>query len=498
MQFAMKTAALALILGLADLALAVDLPADVAPNNEGTLKVVAASCLGGGDSAALVGAGIEADGTIVLAGQAADFPDAPHSLELPLPANARQPANKNAPKEELPVPVSARGFIVRLSADGHKILALSKFPAGSQVEKLRLDAAGHVFLLVRQGPEAIVVGMPADLGRITGFVTHFGLRDFDVDGNELLLLAMDNLSRVAGNGTERWNVPIIRNGSFNIGGLVVVPQTGAAIVTGRVFAGNLPRLHPEPFVCAYDRAGQPVWDLWNPSPHLDKATAVGGAGSQSGGTVEHICLHSDGSLLLLLQADDANCLCLRDPMHWDKPIDPGVFDGVFMADPAFASEGVKTRALLLHASAANGKLLKGTWLCACPTPTQANRLDLTAATGDAKGNLLVVGNSGSGGPSKDPWYPGTPEGFAGPGMVGAGFAGDGFLAVLDRDCKLIQCGGFAGTNFNAVAARGNTVVIAGNAKQDAGGKNSSLPVYKAVAGFLGSGDRNGYFVVLQR
>lgn len=486
MSLATKFAVLCITFGLAGLAMADDLPTDVEPHNDGPLKVVVASCFGGGDKAELVGAAIEADGTILLAGQAEDFPTVPHVTELPLPPN---PSKYGSVHREDAATSVTRAFIARLAKDGQKIMALTKFPEGTSAGTLRLGANGNIYLLVHQGFNSVILGLPGDISRLSGFLYRPYVRDFDVDANgDLLMQDMGRVIRFGANGVERCNAQINSHGSYNTGGIAVSPQTGIVAIVGCSMAQMGHRMHAEPYVYAFDRSGRPAWGLWNEDPKLEPVTDTGTSLAATMGT--HIGVDADGGLLLMLKADGPNSICMHDPAAPLKPIDPAIFDGVFQPAPGFGFKNENSTALIFRANPVNGKLLKGTWMCAWPTPTEANFLEMAAATGDGKGNLLVVGDSGKGCPTKDPWY-------ASPDNRGPFFIGDGFLAVLDRNCKMIQCGCFAGTSLTSVALRGNTAVIAGTARKNAANKEGALPAYRALAGFLGNGERNGYFVVLK-
>ena len=135
------------------------------------------------------------------------------------------------------------------------------------------------------------------------------------------------------------------------------------------------------------------------------------------------------------------------------------------------------------------------------TPARANALNMNAVAqgkGDPRGpNLtLVAGDSRWGCPTKTPWFE-APEG---------GYKGGGFLAVLDKNFKMQQCGYFPATNIGTVAAGNGTVVIASNATHAAIRRDQAkpdapiadpVPLYHRVQNDFGGGEQDAWFAVFQ-
>ena len=104
-------------------------PKDGTPNQSGALKLVSASWLGGSANDSIVSAAVAPDGSIVLAGNAADLtipgvtPVAWGQMGT-LPA-ATPPADPDAASQW--VHPGTSGFIVRLAPGGQKVLSLARF-----------------------------------------------------------------------------------------------------------------------------------------------------------------------------------------------------------------------------------------------------------------------------------------------------------------------------------------------------------------------------------
>lgn len=152
--------------------------------------------------------------------------------------------------------------------------------------------------------------------------------------------------------------------------------------------------------------------------------------------------------------------------------------------------------VILRTDAKTGTLQKGTFMCAWPTPAHANSLMIVGAEG-VGAYQYVIGGSASGFRSTDPWYE-APEG---------GYKGGGFLAVFDRNFKMVQAGYFPGSDMKCVAARNGLVVVGGSASgkntgQDKSKPNSTpftygVPSYKPLQPAFGGGKKDGYFAIFR-
>jgi hypothetical protein len=197
---------------------------------------------------------------------------------------------------------------------------------------------------------------------------------------------------------------------------------------------------------------------------------------------------TNGKICFMLFADGGNTVCTRDPHEVDRPLDKSVFEGVFQKGPGYGFKGASRSSVVFRIDARTGKLEKGTWMTAWLDKGHANALGLDAAASDEQGRQFLIGNSAYGCPTKEPWYV-CKEG---------GYKGGGFLAVLDSDFKMLQCGYFPASNIQCVAARGGYIVIAGSVKQyeDEQAK-LEVRVFKPLQKRFSGGEKDGYFAIFK-
>ncbi|MGL4419147.1 MAG: hypothetical protein ACRCZF_00655, partial [Gemmataceae bacterium] len=150
---------------VASVALTLTLMLAQPPASTGTIPLIAATWLGGPHDDELTGVAIAAEGSIVVVGNSPQWDVAGltatvfgpagvfDTAAMPPPAD---PKKKNPPKFVHP---STHGVIARLSADGQRVLSLSRFGYGmATIRKLRTDPAGNI-LLLGFAPKTVDFGM---------------------------------------------------------------------------------------------------------------------------------------------------------------------------------------------------------------------------------------------------------------------------------------------------------------------------------------------------
>ena len=441
------------------------------PNQSGSLKLITASWLGGAGEEQIVAAEIGNDQSVVLAVNAVDIPLSAKPVVLgqaaPKPAptgDAKKPAKGGKP----PADPAICGFLVRLSLDGQRLLSAARFgPGAAKLLKLKLDASGNLLLLGdtpgtlklagAEGTGRFVATLSSDASRALSCVFVAGALDFAVDGNrDLVVLTKGHMIRFGPDGKQKWDVTWASHGDNRPGGMTVSPQTGVAAVTGYGMTHTGKEPYKDPYGCAFDRDGKPLWSIWNPNPKLLVDKKFGGNGLMADTTGHFAGAGADGKIYFSLFADGGNSVCTRDPKSVNEKLDAAVFDGVFQQSPGFGFKGASKTAVLFRVNPADGRLEKGTWMSAWLTPQRANGLSMEAVAGDGKGRTFIVGSSAFGCPTKNPWFAG----------VEGGYQGGGFLAVLNESFKMQQCGYFQGTSIECVAFRNGHLVIGGHAVKE--------------------------------
>lgn len=477
------------------------------PNNRGPVRLITASWLGGKFEDEIVGVAIASDMTIWVAGNTVD-------LKLPgVESRVLGPAGtlkadfvpetpkKGAKAKDHP---SLHGFLVRISGDGQKALSLSEFGHGkATLRKLFLDDAGkiHVFgtasenlsigdIKVEKG--TFVATLAPDGARVLQVINKDGIKDFAVDGNgEVVFLAGAKMTRYSADGkSEKWTVSWKCHGRNVPGALAVAPVTGIASVVGYGMTHTGKEPYKDPYGYGFDREGKQVWALWNPDPKKEKHAKFAAEGEVCNGlmadTTGHAASASGKDIFFMLFADGGNTVCTRDPGNVDRPLDKQVFDGVYQNGPGYGFRGASKTSVIFRIDSDKGTLEKGTWMCAWKDRAHANGLSIDAAVRDEGGRQYLVGGSAFGCPTREPWYV-CREG---------GYVGGGFLAVFDPEFKMLQCGYFPAASIRAVSARGNTLVIAGNAREWEDADSKTPPrFFKPLQKQFGGGSKDGYFAI---
>ena len=465
------------LLGLLALSQTIPSLAQKPPDNDGPVKLVAASRLGGSGTDTLVGAQVLPDNTIVLAGNSEVWPAASVA-----PASIGTAAGTGG------------SFLLHLDSDGQKALGETRF-AGVTLDRMKAGPDGALFLLGhaaapvtlagKTGTGPFVARLVPSLREVSSCLFDHDARDFGVDGNgDVVVLSGNTLVRYDPSGTKKWEANGKPYGGDRSGAMALSPQTGTAVVLGYGMTGTGHEPYKDPYAFAFDRAGRPLWTLWNPDPHREAGSQYGGNGLMADTTGRAAATAADGRLLLMLFADGGNTVCGRDPADPDKPLAPSVREGVYQADPGYGFQGAGKTSVLFRVDAATGKPDKETWMCAWkgwPQRDHANSLRMEDAAGDAQGNVFIVGDSASACPTLLPWYTAA-EGA---------YKGGGFLAVFDRNLGMRQCGAFLGVDFSAVCCRGRRIVAVGTAGSD------PVPQYRPLQSQPGGGEADGYFAIFQ-
>jgi hypothetical protein len=478
------------------------------PSNTGPAKLLTASWLGGFGDDELVAVAIAPDMTIVLAGNTVDLslPGVKTTVLGPAGTLQKDAADPNKKGQKWVHP-STHGFVIRLSIDGQKVLSCTRFGYGmATVRKLRLDDRGNIFILGNAGKEldlgvgaasagTFVAGLTPDGSKVTQHIAHANVLDFGLDGNgEAVVLTKAKMTRYAADGkTQKWTVTWKAYGDNRPGAMTVSPDTGVAAVTGYGMTHTGKEPYKDPYGYGFGRDGKPLWSLWNPDPQREKDAKFSTPEFKTNGLMADTTGHAaafgaDGKIYFMLYADGGNTVCTRDPAEVDRPLDKNVFAGVFQQGPGYGFKGASKTSVVFRIDAQKGTLEKGTWLCAWINKSRANGLSMDAAASDARGRQFLVGNSAFGCPTKDPWYV-CKEG---------GYQGGGYLAIMDANFQMLQCGYFPATTITSVSARNGYAVIAGHVRQyeDAETKLEAR-VHQPLQKTFGGGGRDGFFAVFK-
>lgn len=471
------------------------------PDNSGPVKLVAASLLGGSLDDEIVAADIAPDKTIVLAGNTVDLKPAGAPETLLGPAGQLAEAAPPAGAKKWLHP-STFGFLLRLGLDGTTVKSYSRFGYGmATLRKLKLDARGGLYVLGEAPAEVTLAGatgkgpfiaaLSPDAGRVLSCRFLPDAADFAVDANgDLVVLAGARLLRFAPGAAEpKWTVTWKAYGGNHPGAMALSPETGITAVVGYGMTHTGREPWKDPYAYGFDRDGKQVWALWNPDPKREVAAQFGGNGLMADTTGNGAAVGRDGKLFFTLFADGGNTVCMRAPDDPDKPLDPAVMEGVFQKTAGYGFKGASKTAVIFRVDPATGKLEKGTWMCAWLSRARANGLGMNAAAADEAGRVFVVGGSAYGCPTKEPWFAGND----------AGYHGGGYLAVFDKEFRMLKCGYFQTTGITCVGYRDGYVVIGGSARKPEGADPAKLdrlqllnPLQKSWAG-----GRDAFFAVLR-
>ena len=475
-------------------------PGDSGPGDPAHL--VSASPLGGGGDDEVMAVGIAPDYTIILAGNTDDLALPGVAGVLLGPAGVPPAVPASAPTAKGQRHAGAHGFIVRTSSDGRMALSESHFGYGmATIERMHLDEQGRVYISGTRGAGAVPATPTGQVGVAGSYIARLAddlrsvawmlpvdqLRDFAVDGTgDVMALAGTSLIRYrAADGTQLWTATWSCHGDDHPGALALSLQTGVAAVVGFGMTKTGHEPYRDPYAYAFDRSGRQVWSAWNPDPTRECGAQFGGNGLMADTSGHAAGATADGKLLLVLYADGGNTVCTRDPSDPGKELDHAVFAGVHQPGPGYGFHGASKTSVILRVDARSGTIEKGTWMSAWLSPAHANGLSMDGACGGPQQSVLVVGNSASGCPLKNPWYP----------FVEGSSRGGGFLAIFDAAFTLRECGYFAHTRMTAVDCRGSCAVIGGSVRdEDGGASKDPVKLYHPVQARLGGG-QDGYYAV---
>ncbi len=460
-------------------------PTQVASLATGSLDLVTASFLGGSGEEVVNACAIQSDGTIILAGA----------------WGGGQAAGVSA------VSLGGEsGFVARLASDGTAWKGLALLPGA--VEAMTLDPNDRpIVLTVAAGGAQQVHVLDKAAGRIertfeAGSGKSKGDQSIALDGNgDVLALAGSSVVRFAPDGATRWTQKLPAHGESRPFALAVEPSSGICVAVGYGMTRTRKEPYKDPYAHAFDRAGKAIWTLWNPDPKtVGSDTPVH---LEADGTGHRVAATPDGRFLVHVFHDGGNAVSQRDPLDPSKPLDPKVLGdkkkGIkesFQNGPGWGMKGAITTSVVFRVDPATGTLERGTWMCAwMNNHTRANSLTMRGLAGDEQGRVLVVGDSASSCPVKDPWFAWRPTEYQ----------GGGFVAFFDRDFQMIRCGTLASSSLQCVATRNGLVVAAGRASDRKKNKDGSIvphdadnqPRTKAPLQAAPAGGMDGYFAVFR-
>lgn len=493
------------------LILAVPFASAADPDNSGPAKLKTLSWLGGPGRDEVLGVAVTPELDVLVAGNAVNLtlPGVKPAILGPdgtFDKDAAPPPPDPKKKTDWTHP-STHGFVARLDADGSKVLGYTRFGYGkATLRKLLLDDKGVPYVLANakeemelggtKGAGTFVAKLSKDLTKVETAVFHKDAMDFGVDGNgDFVILTKAKMTRYpAAGGAAKWTVSWKSHGDNRPGAMTVSPQTGVACVTGYGMTNTGKEPYKDPYGYGFDRDGKEVWAIWNPDPKKEKDAKFSTPELKTNGLMADTTGHAaafgaGGKVYFMLFADGGNSVCTRDPLDVDKSLDKSIFDGVHQNGPGFGFKGASKSSVVFRLDSSKGTLEKGTWMTAWLSPQRANGLGIDAAASDEKGRQFLAGGSAFGCPTKSPWYA-CKEG---------GYQGGGFLAILDADFKLTQCGYFPGSKgMKSVAARGGVVVVGGSVGEWEDEPSKTAPrTFNPIQKTYGGGDTDGYFAIFR-
>ncbi len=472
-------------------------PADII-GNDGPLVVVSASPFGGIGNDAIFGIAIAPDHTIVVAANLVDSTAEAKERIVLGPASVLSSEPAPDPKDKNSFHPSRRGMIARLSHDGRSILSITAFGYGqAAIKKMTLDESGAIYILGDNktgvdlgggtGKGTFVAKLDASAKNIEWILYRDKSSDFAIDGNgDLLVLSDNKMVRFdTKKGQERWTATWKPHGQNRPSAISVDSESGIAAVIGYGMTHTGKEPWKDPFAFGFDRDGKQQWELWNPDPKKQVSAKFGGNGLMADTSGNAINVTTDGKFLMTLFADGGNSVCTRDPADPNKPLDEAVMKDVYQKSPGHGFKGASKTSVVFRVDSKTGTLEKGTWMCAWLSPQRANGLAIEHMASDQSGTTFVVGSSASNFPLHKPWYP----------HVEGAYQGGGYLAVYDRDFKMLQSGYFNNSNIRHVACRNGWIVIGGDVKNGDNAEHQPR-FHHAVQSAIG-GDKDGYIMVLR-
>jgi RNA polymerase sigma factor (sigma-70 family) len=447
------------------------LPGDALASG-GPLRLVTLATLGGRGDDEIVGVGIAPDHDLLIAGNTNGY--APAGVAATV-LGADAPARGGE--------ADRHGFIARLSPDGRRVLGFARFGRGlATIAGLKVGGDGDLLVLgagragadlgAGPGPAAPFVARMTAAGRLSWICYRPDLIDAAAAGDEVVVLHGSQASRHRQPGGEAIAAAALAtHGPDHAQAVAVERSGGTAVVMGFSMADVGGRRFRSPYAQAFTRSGAPAWTLWNSSGATARAAELIGDGMG-----RRAVFGADGVLRVLVHTDGGNTLLARDPGDPARPLDPAVHAGAHQSGPGYGFRGAH-RLSGIFSVGPDGRLAKGSWLSSWTSPSQAASLIIEAICGDAAGRTIAVGGGADGQPQRAPWF------------ADAGGKG-GTIAVFDRGFALLQCGGFPGARFSAVAERDGWVVAGGRVAMGAGMRlhpaapAATGPVDGASAGYV--------------
>jgi len=374
---------------------------------------------GGGDDDSVLGACVLSDGTIVVAADLA--PDA-----LGLKPDYR-----------------GRGCVIRLSADGRKVLYIKRMRV--EIQDAAFDAADNIYLA---GNAAGIIKLDGRTGKVLwarnvgGLCTRVGASG---DGH-CVALALDRAIAYKPNGKM---ITVIKRYQ-KTEDVCIDPVSKTIITVGHRFArapappaGAAPAVRPavgraQPFGICFLRGtgydGKTKWTGYDWSTNVDSERFINGPGDNSAYTRGYRCsIGRDGRLYAAFELGGENHVLRYAP--------DDVHDRVKMAGGdkyhSVADAEGKSKIFVGRYDPGTGRYLAGQQFCGRLASGRGNnvRVEKGDVTADEHGRVYVVGKAANGLPLS-------------PSPPGLGrYAGGGFVLVLSSDmgsrlaCTRTQAGG---------------------------------------------------------
>jgi hypothetical protein len=350
------------------------------------------------------------------------------------------------------------GIVLRISPDGKRLLAVLR--RDGSVDDLRVDAAGHIYLIGSHGYAKLDPSLRTEWaldaktrnGRITpgpagGAVT--------LSGDQISVLDRHGKVQNAWSIADRLVHDIICDPVHRV--IYATGSSKPAIKEGEI-----------PFVYAFDLTGKTLWKAYDWT-----RDQVDGQKLRAGSVGLRLALGKDGQLYVAGESHGGNTVWGRQSIDLGASL-PGSTDRFH--NPF--NIGNQFLTFVGSLDPRSGKVLQSKMLLGRADRNRGSSMRPTALAVDGDGRIYVGG-----------WAGATPP--VSPGAFGLRGEGEGaFLCVLDRDFKRIYAARLCGGTTTAIVPGTNVIAVAGRARD---GLNTVVP-FQAEP----SGDEDGWLILFRK
>lgn len=407
-------------------------------DDDGGSPAALATWLGGPNADAVGGIAIAPDGTILVG---ATLP----GVDLA----AWQPEHQAGDGD---------GAVLRISPDGRRLLAVVR--RNGSVDDLRIDAAGHVYLVGSAGCAKLNPALQAV------WTADWKARDGRIapgpDGGAVTLTG-DRISVLDRKGRlqKEWSIADRR-----VHDIVCDPVNRVVYATG----SNVPKPKEGavPFVYAFDLTGKRLW-----TAHDWTRQQIEGEQLTAGSVGLRLALDKDGQLYVAGESHGGNTV-------WGRQSDD-IREKLLGRTDRFQNPfgiGSQFLTFLGRLDVRTGRVLQSTMLLGRADNQRGSSMRPAALAVDAEGRVYVGG-----------WAGATPP--ASKGAFGLRGEGEGaFLCVFDHDFKRLYAARLCGGTVTTIAPGAKAIAIAGQARD---GLSTVAPFQAEPAG-----EEDGWLILFRK